>query len=158
MIRWRAGFNYRRQNAGSPAFWQNLVLSRKITCKYDENKIFIQNTVENLSFRKEMLMPLFHYNMSYPLLDEDALFISPTEKLIPRGPEAEKVKALYQLCQQSTPNYSEQVFYHNLKSDQNGNTSVAVVNKSLSWEWPLISIRTSFSISPSGSRWAKGNT
>ena len=45
-------------------FGENLVLGRKITCKYGENKITIENTVENLGFRKEALMLLFHFNMT----------------------------------------------------------------------------------------------
>jgi hypothetical protein len=59
-------------------FGENLVLGRKIICKYGENKITINDTVENLGFRKEALMLLFHFNMGYPLLDEDAILVTPT--------------------------------------------------------------------------------
>lgn len=112
-------------------FGENLVLSRKIICKYGENKITIQNTVENLGFRKEALMLLFHFNMGYPLLDEDSILVTPTDKLTPRDPEAEKGEASYLQCQPPTPDYAEQVFYHNLKSDQNGDTCVALINQKL---------------------------
>jgi hypothetical protein len=112
-------------------FGENLVLGRKIICKYGENKITIENTVENLGFRKEALMLLFHFNMGYPLLDEDSILVTPTDRLTPRDPEAEKGETEYSQCQQPTPDYSEQVFYHNLKSDQNGGTSVALINKKL---------------------------
>ena len=112
-------------------FGENLLLSRKITCKYGENKITIQNTVENLGFRKEALMLLFHFNMGYPLLDENSVLVTPTEELMPRDPEAEKGKTVYNKSQQPSRDYQEQVFYHNLKSDQNGGTSVALINKKL---------------------------
>ncbi len=112
-------------------FGENLVLARKITCIYGENKITIENTVENLGFRKEALMLLFHFNMGYPLLDEDSILVTPTEKLTPRDQEAEKGKATYNQSQQPTPNYQEQVFYHNLKANINGATSVALINKKL---------------------------
>jgi len=112
-------------------FGENLVLGRKIICKYGENKITIKNTVENLGFRKEALMLLFHFNMGYPLLDEDALLVTPTEKLTPRDVVTEEGKALCQQCQPPTPGYPEQVFYHKLKGDQNGATSVALINKKL---------------------------
>ena len=112
-------------------FGENLILKRKISCKYGENKIKIENTVENLGFKKEALMLLFHFNMGYPLLDEDAILITPTEKLIPRDTEAEKGEASYHQCQPPTPDYLEQVFYHNLKADANGNTQVALINKKL---------------------------
>ncbi len=112
-------------------FGENLILGRKITCKYGENKITIQNTVENLGFRKEALMLLFHFNMGYPLLDEDAVLVTPTEKLTPRDQEAEKGKTMYGQSQKPTHDYQEQVFYHNLKGDQNGCTSVALINEKL---------------------------
>ena len=112
-------------------FGENLVLSRKITCKYGENKITIQNTVENLGFKREALMLLFHFNIGYPLLDEDSILVTPTGKLTPRDPEALKGEISYHQCQQPTPDYSEQVFYHNLKSDAQGETCVALINKNL---------------------------
>ncbi|HEY3389643.1 MAG TPA: DUF4432 family protein, partial [Prolixibacteraceae bacterium] len=72
-----------------------------------------------------------HFNIGYPLLDEDALLVTPTQQLMPRDQEAVNGEAEYNHCQPPTPGYSEQVFYHNLKSDQNGDTSVALINKKL---------------------------
>lgn len=112
-------------------FGENLVLGRKIICKYGENKIAIHDTVENLGFKKEVLMMLFHFNMGYPLLDENAVLVTSTKELTPRDQVAEKGKTIYNQCQQPTPDYLEQVFYHNLKSDENGNTSVSLINKKL---------------------------
>lgn len=112
-------------------FGENLVLSRKIICRYGENKIIIQNAVENLGFKREILMLLFHFNMGYPLLDEGSILVTPTDKLTPRDSEAVKGEAEYGQCQQPTLDYSEQVFYHNLKSDTKGITCVALINKKL---------------------------
>ena len=112
-------------------FGENLVLGRKITCKYGENKILIQNTVENLGFKRETLMLLFHFNMGYPLLDENVMLVTPTQRLTPRDQEAIKGEAEYHQCQSPTPDYSEQVFYHNLNSDIKGDTSVALINEKL---------------------------
>ena len=112
-------------------FGENLVLGRKIICKYGENKIIMQNTVENLGFKREALMLLFHFNLGYPLLDEDSILVTPTAQLLPRDQDAIKGEASSNECQKPTPDYAEQVFYHNLKSDQNGDTSVALINKRL---------------------------
>jgi len=65
------------------------------------------------------------------LLDEDAILVIPTEKLIPRDHEAGKGEKSYNQSQKPTPDYQEQVFYHNLKSDLNGGTSVALINRKL---------------------------
>jgi hypothetical protein len=112
-------------------FGENLVLHRKISCKYGENKILIQNKVENLGFRKEPLMLLFHINIGYPLLDENAELITATAELKPRDSEAKKGAEDHFVFQEPTPGYSEQVFYHNLKTDKQQNTSVALVNKKI---------------------------
>jgi hypothetical protein len=112
-------------------FGENLLLSRNITCRYGENKIFIQNAVENCGFKREALMLLFHFNMGYPLLDEDSTIVAPAKTVIPRDQEAAKGVATCHRCQPPTPDYAEQVFYHDLKSDQNGNTSVALLNEKL---------------------------
>jgi hypothetical protein len=112
-------------------FGENLVLHRKISCRYGENKILIQNKVENLGFRKEPLMLLFHFNIGYPLLDENAELITATAELKPRDAEAKKGADNYSVFQEPTPGYSEQVFYHNLKTDDQQNTCVALINKKI---------------------------
>lgn len=112
-------------------FGENLVLSRNISCKYGENKITIRNTIENQGFNREALMLLFHFNMGYPLLDESAVLVAPTEELIPRDSDADKGKKSYMHCQQPTFGYREQVFYHNFKAGRNGNTQVALINEKL---------------------------
>lgn len=112
-------------------FGENLVLHRKISCRYGENKILIQNKVENLGFRKEPLMLLFHFNLGYPLLDENAEMITATAELKPRDSVAEMGTGNYSVFQEPTPGYSEQVFYHNLKTDNQQNTIVALINKKI---------------------------
>ena len=112
-------------------FGENLILERSITCKYADDKVYIKNTVENCGFKPEVLMLLFHFNMGYPLLDEDTILVTPTQQLTPRDQEAVNGEASSNLCQPPTANYSEQVFYHNLKSEYNGETSVAMINKRL---------------------------
>ena len=112
-------------------FGENLVLSRKIISKYGENKITLQNSIENLGFKREELNLLFHFNMGYPLLDADSILVTPTAKLLPRDLEAINGAAISGECQAPTADYAEQVFYHDLKSDQDGNTCVALINKRL---------------------------
>ena len=109
-------------------FGEHLVFHRKISCRYGENRIRIQNTVENMGFKSEQVMVLFHFNLGYPLLDEGAILLTSTKRLIPRDPEAVKGEASFSRCQKPTPGYAEQVFYHNLRSDEAGNTCAALIN------------------------------
>jgi hypothetical protein len=112
-------------------FGENMVLDRKITCKCGENKITIEDTVENYGFRKEPLLLLYHFNLGYPLLDEDALFVAPSKAVRPRDEDAQNGTGTWQAFQKPTPEYKEQVFYHDLKTDRNGNTCAALINEKL---------------------------
>jgi hypothetical protein len=112
-------------------FGENLLLKRKIACPFGENRILIHDSVENMGFKSELLMLLYHFNLGYPLLDEDAGLLSPSRKVIPRDSEASKGCQTYHRMQPPTHDYAEQVFYHDLKTDADGNTCVALVNHRL---------------------------
>ena len=112
-------------------FGENLLLKRKITCQYGKNRFQIQDCIENNGFKSELLMLLYHFNLGYPLLDEDAVLLSPSKTVVPRDDEAAKGIHNWQQMQPPTPAYAEQVFYHDLKTDAEGNTCVAIVNRRL---------------------------
>ena len=112
-------------------FGENMLLKRSISCPFGENKIRIHDCVENRGFKRERLMLLYHFNLGYPLLDEDAELLSPDREVVPRDAEAMKGLKDYQQMQPPTLDYAEQVFYHDLKSDEAGNTAVALVNRRL---------------------------
>jgi hypothetical protein len=112
-------------------FGENLILHRTISCKAGENKISIHNTVENAGFKSEPLMLLFHFNLGYPLLDNEAKLITPTIKLLPRDEIAEKGKDCYGSFEDPVPGYAEQVFGHELRGNQEGKKRVSLVNPNL---------------------------
>jgi hypothetical protein len=112
-------------------FGEHLILNRKITCRFGENKIYIQNALENRGFKREGIMLLFHFNLGYPLLDEDAILVTPDGTVNPRDDEAKKGENNYMQFQKPTADYAEQVFYHNPKTDEEGKTAVALINKKL---------------------------
>jgi hypothetical protein len=112
-------------------FGENLLLNRKITCLYGENRIRIHDCIENRGFRDELLMLLYHFNIGYPLLDEDAILLLSGRTVVPYDEEASKGCQSWHRMQPPTSNYVEQVFYHDLKTDADGNTCVAVLNHRL---------------------------
>ena len=112
-------------------FGENILLERKITCRYGENRIKISNTIENIGFKPEVLMLLLHFNIGYPLLDECSRFLSDSKEVIPRDDEAAKGVEGYARVEAPTKNYAEQVFYHNLNADKDGDTMVAIINPQL---------------------------
>ncbi|HHV96472.1 MAG TPA: aldose 1-epimerase family protein [Clostridiaceae bacterium] len=109
-------------------FGENLILNREITVPYGENKFIIYDTVENMGFRDEPLMILYHCNFGYPLLTSKSYFISWSESVYPRDEEAAKGINEYSRFQLPTPNFKEQVFYHKMKCDDEGKTFAALIN------------------------------
>jgi len=115
----------------SSFFGENLVLEREIKCTAGDNKVFINDTIENSGFKRRPLMVLYHFNLGYPLLDSASYISSPTVELKPRDEEASKGLPDYNKFQPPTAGYAEQVFYHKLGCDSGFNTAVAVVNPRL---------------------------
>jgi hypothetical protein len=115
----------------SAFFGENMRLTRTIRCCYGENKIYLSNSIKNIGFRDEILMFLLHFNVGYPLLNEHSRFLSKSKKVYPRDNDAAKGINLYGRMQTPTKDYAEQVFYHDLETDDKGNAVVAFVNESI---------------------------
>lgn len=112
-------------------FGENIILHREIICLGGDHKITIRDTLENNGFRKEPFMLLYHFNMGYPILDENSYLVVPILKVEPRDEEAQKELQSYHVFQKPTPDYLEQVFYHDLKTTKDGDTCAALINDEL---------------------------
>jgi acylphosphatase len=109
-------------------FAENVILHREISTYYGENKIYINDVIENYGFRKEPLMLIYHFNLGYPLLSSKSYLLAPTIGIVPRDNEAVSGIDSFNKFQLPTPGYKEQVFYHDLKADEQGNTFAALIN------------------------------
>lgn len=110
------------------ALEENILLTRRIWTRLNEPRFWIEDIVENQSFSPTPLMYLQHINLGFPLVDKTTLLELPERVTQPRDEAARR--GLEQCCQFDTPipNYQEQVFYHELKSDTNGQVEVKLVN------------------------------
>ena len=104
----------------SKVFGENVALHRTIQTKLGENKIYIDDQVENSGFSETPLMLLYHMNFGYPLVEEGAVFETNLEKPYPRDPDA--AAGLEHCWEFEKPQhaYREQVFYHNSKPESYG--------------------------------------
>ena len=112
-------------------FGENLVLKRKISTVWPQKEILIEDIVENQGFREEPAMLLYHFNVGYPLLDENARIVLPSKKVIPRDQQAAGHEDLYWKMEAPADNEPEYVFLHELGADSQGNTFAAVINEKL---------------------------
>ncbi len=112
------------------AFKENLCLTREYCFSYGKTSFKIHDTVENLGFRREPLMLLYHMNVGFPLLDHSCDIFLPESKYIAR----DKVSATqeHNLLKVIPPSSdcSANVYFHELKA-QEGNVYAGIKNNNL---------------------------
>jgi len=118
----------------SVVFGENLVLKRKIWTRLGEDRLWIEDKVENQGYRETPFMILYHFNIGFPVVQENSRLISPTQEIKPRDEEAEKGKEDYAKFSSPIPYFKEKVYYHKMKPDKDGFVRCAVVNDNLEGE------------------------
>jgi len=114
-------------------FSLNLLRKRTISTEYGSRRIVIHDEIENQGYADEEIMLLYHFNAGYPLLDEGAEFIVPSRRQTARDAASAAAKGESNLFIMDAPKdcYPEQVFYHDLAADREGNTFCALKNNRL---------------------------
>lgn len=112
-------------------FGKNLVLRRHISTSYNSTRLVINDTISNESFRDEPMMILYHFNLGYPFMDENAEILLPSKKCDPRDESAMKNKDLWYQMEAPQIDEPERVYLHELASDTEGETFAAAYNHTL---------------------------
>lgn len=93
-------------------FKQKLVLERELVCSKKENKLQIIDTVRNEGSRAEPVSILYHMNLGYPLLDENAKLETTAAKVEARDARAQEGIDHWDTFLTPQPNFEEQCYYH----------------------------------------------
>jgi hypothetical protein len=112
-------------------FGYNLWMRREIRVQYGVNSITIKDVVENRDGNPCPYMILYHFNIGYPLLDEDAVFDTGAEFLRPRDDDAKDGIDLRGKFETPKLNYKEQVFYYRSRPVKEGLCYAGVYNDKL---------------------------
>jgi hypothetical protein len=126
------GFCVRANMMHGRFYGEDLLFQRTVTARMGENRIVIEDSIENLDFEPAVNMLLYHINFGYPLVDETTEFLtSPIVKTQPRTPKAALgLDAFRALCL-PTPRYEEECFYHWFRADADGYAYTALYNPDL---------------------------
>ena len=123
---------YRLQVSGtvreSSMFGENLRLRRTITTFMGDNTVYIDDEVKNLGASEDYLVMLYHCNFGYPLVDENVIYSSDDEKILPRNNDAEKNLDVYAQMPAPAIDTPEEVFFHFIKPDADGFTNAVLAN------------------------------
>jgi hypothetical protein len=112
-------------------FGNKLRMEREIVSVLGQNKITITDRITNFGNKLSPYTILYHMNLGYPLLDEDAELIIDPVKSIPRDDSAASgIKEFKKFCK-PTADFREQVFDHVMSSDDNGNAIATIQNARL---------------------------
>jgi len=103
-------------------FGGHLRLSRQISSRLGVNEIVIRDEVRNMGFQRCPHMILYHFNFGFPLLSEETQILIKDTTVKAR--DAESPLAGVDEWQAPDANYSERVYYHQLK----GEPEVEIVN------------------------------
>lgn len=113
-------------------FGPNLSLRREYTFSYGDDAITFTDTLTNRGFSRIPVCMLYHMNLGYPLVSENAKIVIPTEQVIPRT-EASRINLdRWNRMEPPTAGFEENCYYHKLRENTYGvdnekiNTSVRI--------------------------------
>ncbi len=112
-------------------FGENLWLNREIKVKYGVNQIYINDFVENRGALERPYMMLYHFNIGYPLLDENVKLMTSAGYVRPRDEEAKSGEAMRENSEKPIPGYQEQVFYYKSKAVDDKGSFAGLYNEKL---------------------------
>ena len=112
-------------------FGDNVWLKRELKVRYGENKIHINDVVENRSGEKRPYMVLYHFNLGYPLLDEHSEFMTNANYIRARDDEAVKGESWRVGFRKPENVFKEQVFYYDSKAESGKTCYAGLYNRQL---------------------------
>ena len=108
-----------------------MMLHRTFRARLGESRVQLRDVVKNETTQSSPLMMLYHFNPGWPLIDGGARLMLNARETEPRDPEARQGIAKAREFTPPVPDFHEQVFYHDLLSDEEGNAHALVQNERL---------------------------
>lgn len=118
-------------------FGHKLRLVREISSILGRNELEISDTITNFGSKLSPYTILYHINLGYPLLSEDAELIIEPLLTSPRDKNAEPGLNEFRKFIEPQDAYDEQVFFHQMKGDESGITTASLLNKELGFKLTL---------------------
>ncbi|NMC37409.1 MAG: aldose 1-epimerase family protein [Bacteroidales bacterium] len=124
-------------------FGKKIRLEREISTVMGQNKICIADRITNFGYTVSPFTVLYHMNLGYPLLSEDSELVIDPEVTIPRDDHSASGIANYNRFIKPQPGFVEQVYFHKLRSDENGRASLSLLNRKQGIELTIEFTKTS---------------
>ncbi len=109
-------------------FGRNLSMTRSIRTSAGSNSVLLRDVIENLDFKPDELMLLYHLNLGYPLLDAGNEFLLPMRSIEALGDFAQSQIEEYAKVTEPVDNEDECVYVMTPKCDAQGKSAACMVN------------------------------
>ncbi len=109
-------------------FSHRLILTREYICPIGENIIYMTDEISNIGASETPLEILYHCNMGYPLLSENARVTIPSTEVLGLTDIASAETDTCLIMEKPQSGYSERCFYHKM----HGDVSVSIFNDEIS--------------------------
>lgn len=105
-------------------FSHQLILEREYICSTEKNEIVLKDKITNISSSETPFEILYHCNIGYPLLSENAVVDIPSNNVVPRNEHAKDRIESCTIMEKPQKGYIEKCYYHTMS----GNTAVSIYN------------------------------
>lgn len=116
-------------------FGHKLVLDRTFTVSLTENKLTVHDAVTNVGAGDVPFQMLYHYNVGYPLLSEDAVVKIPATKVTPRNAHAAEDLENCLRMEKPTAGYEERCYYHEMQGIAKVEVKNPAIGRGLTMEY-----------------------
>jgi galactose mutarotase-like enzyme len=98
-------------------FSHKLVLRRELICSLETNELEIHDTIENRGDMDSPAMLMYHMNLGYPLLSENAVLKVNSDEVLPRDPRAAEDLDTWNQMLPPQKQFAEQCYFHKFSQD-----------------------------------------
>jgi hypothetical protein len=112
-------------------FGDKLRLTRTVSARIGEKRLFIEDCVENFGFKESPFNILYHINPGFPLLNEGAELLISAVKCAAYDRQAEAALGNARSFHAPRKDFEEQNFYWQMLGDEQGMAQAALINPDL---------------------------
>jgi hypothetical protein len=109
-------------------FGADLLMRRRIRLPMGEPLVVVEDEIHNQGHAPVPLMLLYHVNVGYPVVAEDALLITPAAEISPRDDNARQGMDARASFPPPSDGFVENVFRHELLETEAASVSASIVN------------------------------
>jgi len=128
-------------------FGENLELTRRIEIEAGSNEIRLHDTVVNRGFSPTPHMYMYHVNVGHPVVAEGSRYLAPITDVVwaaHAGEDYRRQDVPYHTMPGPQQTFREQVWQHELGTDADGLSPVAIVNDALGVGFEVVSRKDQF--------------